>query len=78
MNATQLKHPTIQAKTFAAMQNARLSSLRGNGGQTYVYSKAGKPLFRVTHKRGVSGGFSFFRGNKDLTETVLNVLKALA
>lgn len=76
INSTSLKHPTMQAKLFAAMQHARLSSLRGTGGQIYVKNKNGWPIMRVKHTRGIGGGFTFNTGNTFICNTVKHALRS--
>lgn len=75
LNITNLTHPTMQAKLFAAMSRARVASLNTGKGVTYVKNRKGWPVMRVEHKRGINGGFTFYRGNKCLKAIVLQSLR---
>lgn len=75
MNITNLSHPTTQAKLYAAMARTRVNSLNTGHSVTYLKNKHGKPVMRVEHKRGMNGGFSFYRGNKCLKAVVLQSLR---
>lgn len=75
MNITNLTHPTMSLKIHAAMSRARVNSLNTGHSVTYVKNKSGKPVIRIEHKRGLNGGFTFFRGNKCLKAVVLQSLR---
>jgi len=77
MNITNLTHPTIQAKLFAAMSRTRVNSLSTGHSVTYIKNKQGKPVMRVEYKRGIGGGFTFYRGNKCLKVAVLQALRGV-
>lgn len=76
MNITNLSHSTIQAKLFAAMSRARINSINTGHSVTYLKNKQGKPIMRIEHKRGINGGFTFYRGNKCLKAVVLQALRS--
>lgn len=75
MNVSNLMHPTMQAKLFAAMSRARVNSINTGKSVTYIKNKKGMPVLRIVHTRGIGGGFTFYRGDKCLKAVVLQSLR---
>lgn len=65
----------MQCKIHAAMSRARVASLNTGNSQQYVYNRKGEPVLRVKHTRSIAGGFTFYRGNKNLKAIVLQSLR---
>lgn len=75
LNITNIMHPTMQCKIHAAMARTRVNSLNTGHSVTYLKNKKGHPIMRIEHKRGLNGGFTFYRGNKCLKAVVLQSLR---
>jgi hypothetical protein len=70
MNHTSLRHLTTLCRIYAAMKRAiRL------GYAQYVANKKGQAFLRVNYSRNEVNAFSFWHGQKDVTNLVLSVLR---
>lgn len=79
ITSTSLNHPTMQGKLFAAMQRARLTSLKtGLYGEAFIKNRNGKVIAYVTHSRtNFNGGFNFVNcKGEQITKKVLTSLRA--
>lgn len=90
MNLSNLSHPVVQARIYAAMRmavnaangllpsspkrNVTVASI-GDLGLSCIVNKKGKNFLTVVYdKRGLSG-FSFSDGTKDVTDVVIQSLR---
>ena len=91
MNLSNLSHPTIQARIYAAMRYAVNASngiynhcQRGkfqiapgiNRGAVYIENKKGHNFLRVTYERNGNGsGFRFYARGGECTDVIIKSLR---
>jgi len=75
ITTTSLTHPAMIAKIDAAMRSAAAMSLTSGYGHGTVTNRSGAGVLTLRHHRGSAQAFQFWRGNTNITATVLAALR---